>query len=777
MTKRQGQKRWVQELTDPRLLAEAPDSIKAQVGAAHLGIYSELATVSMAVTVVVAALVVLSLQSHVPLAMLMVWATVVVLVSLLRAWSARRFLGAEGSPARTRRWGRWACVGSLLQGLAWASLLVIVVQAGHEADRLITLFTLCALGFGAFATTGFFLPAYLCFALPLLGSIFLWFLLDVPELSLWMGLLIATGCVVMTQAGRRSSRVLQGALLLSRERDSWASRTEQDKERLQVTLGAIGDGVITVDAEGRVEYLNLTAERLTGWGSEQAGGHDLNEVLALAGASDLVAECVRDASVAAMPGEQRLPRRDGAAEASVQVKATPIFAASGEPRGAVVVLHDVTALAGLAEAISYQAEHDGLTGLPNRKSFELLLASAIEYAGLDGHPHAVCYMDLDQFKVVNDTCGHAAGDELLKQVVEMLHERIRESDVLARLGGDEFGILLHRCPLAKAREIAEDLLAMIREFRFTWEDKVFTLGVSIGVVPVEGGSAALHLAAADSACFVAKDRGRNRIHVVDGEDPEVASRHGEMQLTSQIQRALDENLFRLRYQKIMPLHGGGIEAEFLVSMVQPDGSMVPPGVFLPAAERFNMMPKLDRHIIRLALAYAVSDRPELGDVTSYAINLSGQSLADDSLLEYVLEAIDRSGIDARRLCFEITETAVIANLERAMRFIEGLRARGCRFALDDFGSGLSSFGYLRNLPVDYLKIDGQFVKDMCADPINYSMVEAIHRVGHVMGLKTVAEFVEDEATAESLRALGVDYGQGWGLHRPELLAELELKSA
>jgi diguanylate cyclase (GGDEF)-like protein len=438
----------------------------------------------------------------------------------------------------------------------------------------------------------------------------------------------------------------------------------------------------------------------------------------------------------------------------------------------VLAVHDVTELRKMARDMFYQANHDPLTGLVNRREFERRLRQVLENAGQDdGTHHALCYMDLDQFKVVNDTCGHAAGDHLLKQLASLLRQHVRESDTLARLGGDEFGLLLAGCQLDKARQIAEGLCEAIKNFRFVWDEKVFTVGVSIGIAAVDASSTLTDvMVAADSACYVAKDQGRNRVHVFDMDDRELAQRHGEMQLISQIQQALDEDRFELRYQRIAGLQAGGRgeHAEILLSMIDPQGARVAPGLFLPAAERYGMMAALDRWVISRALHLAGS-APALAGVEQLAINLSGQSVGSEGLPDFVLQELERSGLDPRRICFEITETAVIANLAKAKHFIRVLREKGCRFALDDFGSGLSSFGYLRNLPVDYLKIDGAFVRHITTDPIDRAMVTSINDMGHAMGIKTIAEFVENEATLRLLTELGVDYAQGYFHHRPEVL--------
>jgi len=773
-------KLWSREIASQALYEQSPLARREQVGAAHIRLYYELSHLGILVTLVFVVLTALAVYSRVQLSQLVLWVVAVSTVALVRfAWSWQ-FLHGSVPPSELPHWRRRAWLGNLAQALTWSGLLIIVTQGGHPADIYLALFVLVTLAFGSFATLSYYFPAYLTFCAAILGAVLVWFIRFVPEVSVWMAAILATAAVALIQSGVRATRVLRGALLLNSEREELISTTRAEKERIQVTLRAIGDGVISTDVEGRVAYLNACAEELTGWANEDAAGLPLERVLRLKqgpgeALRGVVKKCLVKGETVMMDGERWLLRRDGEREAAVQIKVSPILDASQAVIGAVVVLRDVTELAGLTEAISYQAQHDSLTGLLNRNAFGRAVAEAMEYSRRHGVAHAVCYFDLDQFKIVNDTCGHSAGDELLKQLAERLRERMRDGDVLARLGGDEFGVLLFRCGPAKAQAIAEEFCALVREFRFVWGNEVFTVGASIGLVPFDGNSTPQEvLAAADAACFIAKEQGRNRVHIAHPGDSAVASRHGEMRQTTLIQRALDEDRFRLRYQRIEPLRAGAgpVKVEFLVSMLSPEGELLPPAQFLPAAERFNMMPRLDRHIVRLAFQYAACPPTELADIDSFSVNLSGQSLADRDFLGYVVDLLAETGVDPRTICFEITETAVIANLDAAIRFIERLRAEGCQFALDDFGSGLSSFGYLRNLPVDYLKIDGQFVKGMCEDRINQSIVESINQIGHLMGIKTVAEFVEHDRVRDALAAMGVDYGQGWGIHRPQLLERL-----
>ena len=421
----------------------------------------------------------------------------------------------------------------------------------------------------------------------------------------------------------------------------------------------------------------------------------------------------------------------------------------------------------------YQASHDALTGLINRREFEQRLERLLQSAVQQGREHALCYMDLDQFKVINDSCGHAAGDELLRQLALLLKSNLRERDTLARLGGDEFALLLENCGLDDAIQVADLFRAEVQRFRFKWGDRIFAVGISVGMVAItrDSGTAANLLSAADAACYVAKDRGRNQIHVYESRDLDLARHRGEMQWVARIQRAIEEGRLRLAWQEIRRTDGGSERTrhiELLLRMVGEDGKLILPMAFIPAAERYFVMPSLDTWVIgetlQLCRAHLAS---EAAKPCLFGVNLSGASLKDPAFRDMLFARLQAEPALGPHLCFEITETAAIGNLTVVNGFIDALRGFGCSFALDDFGSGLSSFNYLKNLSVDYLKIDGAFVRDIVINPVDRAMVEAVHRIGHLLGLKTVAEYVESDATLALLRQLGVDYVQGNGVHAPE----------
>jgi diguanylate cyclase (GGDEF)-like protein len=433
------------------------------------------------------------------------------------------------------------------------------------------------------------------------------------------------------------------------------------------------------------------------------------------------------------------------------------------------------------EHLSWQAAHDALTLLPNRREFENVAARHLESARRDGVRHAVLFIDLDQFKVVNDTCGHLAGDALLRSLAEVLAGKTRRSDMLARLGGDEFGVLLEGCDLLHAQRLAAQLLAAIRAFRFAWDGRVFALGASIGVAEITAETRDLEsvLSAADTACYLAKDKGRNQVQVYQADDEEVSSRQGEMSWVSRITQCIEDDRFFLHCQRVVPLDGGGDANEYLellLRMRDEQGRVVPPMAFIPAAERFQLMGSIDRWVVTRALACLAGLEKGGGRPPRFGLNLSGISLSDPAFEDFMLQQLEATGISPASICFEITETAAIANLGRAARFMRRFRELGVRFALDDFGSGLSSFAYLKSLPVDYLKIDGSFVRGIAEDRIDDAVIDAIHRLGKAAGARTIAECVENEAILSRVRSLGIDCAQGHFLHRPEAYSSLAART-
>ncbi|GCB02241.1 diguanylate cyclase/phosphodiesterase (GGDEF & EAL domains) with PAS/PAC sensor(s) [Sulfuriferula multivorans] len=557
----------------------------------------------------------------------------------------------------------------------------------------------------------------------------------------------------------------------------------QEKERAQVTLESIGDAVITTDAAGRVEYLNPVAAQFTGWSSTEAQGQPLQQVFNIINETSRepvespVDRCLREGHAIGLANHSILLRRDGS-ELAVADTASPIHDRHGKTTGVVMVFHNVTQERKLAQQLSYQATHDALTGLINRRDFEQRLERALANARADGAEHALCYLDLDRFKVINDTCGHAAGDQLLRQLSALLLDQMRSRDTLARLGGDEFGLLLEHCHPEQAMRIAEELLQAVQQFKFVWEGKVHSIGASIGVVPVTAASESLSavLRAADAACYTAKGKGRNRVYVYQIDEAELAQRNSEMQWVARITQALEEDRFGLFCQPIaelVPHAGERVHYEILLRMLEPDGRVIAPEAFLAAAERYNLMPAIDRWVVRRVISWLAAQPPESEQRAAiYSINLSGASLADHAMLDFIREQLILNQVPGNMLGFEIAEATAIANLTQAAHFFHEIRNLGCRTTLDNFGSAMFSIASLNVLQMDYLKIDGYFVKDIAQDRIAQALVDAINQVAHEMSARTVAGWTESPASLGALQEIGVDHVQGYVICRPRPLAEL-----
>jgi len=565
------------------------------------------------------------------------------------------------------------------------------------------------------------------------------------------------------------------------ERKLYEDALFKEKESAQITLQSIGDGVITTDGHLIVEYLNPVAEELTGWRFEEAAGRHIDDIFrgfheeTCEPLENPLSVAIRRSRAIKSVRPTLLIKRDGN-EMYIESTASPIRDGSGAISGGVLVFHDVSESRELNRKLSYHASHDILTGLVNRREFEARLERALRSARARETSYALCHLDVDQFKIINDTCGHSAGDALLGQVGALLKTKIRWRDTLARLGGDEFGVLLESCSLDEAMRMAEQLKDTIRNYKFVWEERTFRLGCSIGVVPITGDSAdvAAVLSAADSACAAAKEAGRNRVFSFQENDLDLMRRRKEMQWAAKINNALEESRFELYRMEIAPLqrHDPGAHYELLLRMRDEAGKIVSPTDFILAAERYGITPQIDRWVVENALRWLVSEADERERLALCSINLSGQSLVDGDFLPFVQRVLKNSGIDGSKICFEITETAAIASYSQANRFIEALKKEnGCKFALDDFGTGLSSFGYLKHFPVDFLKIDGSFVKEILHDPIDREMVRSINEIGHLTGKLTIAEFAENDEIIKMLRNLGVDYAQGYGVASPQRIAK------
>ena len=758
-------------------------------------------------TVVVGCLVGYVLWDQVPHSWLLMWLAALGVTTAVRVWLLRSYVRTNPPASEAPRWAHRFLIGTASAGAIWGLAALFSVQGSSLIHEVFVAFVLAGLSAGGMTTLSSFRGAYLAFLAPAIAPYAIRLTLQKSDMHLAMGLMLFMFIAAMLIISVRHYRSVTASLRLrydnldllddlaaAAQRQQAANQElegkvqdrtvelalanivlEAEKELFRVTLTSIGDAVITTDANACVTFLNGVAERLTGWNDMEAKGRPLSEVFRLVDekthdpVEDPVARCLHG-NECRVPEEHGLLLCRDQREISVDTSVAPIRDNENQTIGAVLVFRDVTAQRKLAHELSHQATHDTLTGLVNRAEFERrlthLLASASPH-----NPQALLYLDLDQFKVVNDTCGHIAGDDLLRQISALLRTKLRARDTLARLGGDEFGVLLEHCAMAEAKRIANSLREVLQGFRFGWQGKSFTIGVSIGLVPlVDAGETITSVfSAADAACYAAKDMGRNRVHTYHANDLMLARRDGEMRWIPRIQQALADARFRLYYQPIFAFSPGGIHqrhGEILLRMLDEQGRIVLPGAFIPAAERYGLMPAIDQWVVSRSLEAL---RAVAGDAGVFTINISGQSLGAAEFLEFVTERIRDSEVAPDRLCFEITETAAASELGHVLRFIDALKKVGCRFALDDFGTGLSSFSYLKTLPIDYLKIDGAFIRELASDDIDMAMVEAVNRIGHKMGLLTIAEGVESDAISKKLQEIGVDYGQGYGLAKPQPL--------
>jgi diguanylate cyclase (GGDEF)-like protein/PAS domain S-box-containing protein len=557
------------------------------------------------------------------------------------------------------------------------------------------------------------------------------------------------------------------------------------RSRARLALESLGEALITIEKSGRIDYANPAAAQLLGIEVATLAGRTLEQVVTLVDEADrkLLKESVEQAlggsTTLGIGRRAFVMTRAAGSERSIELTASPLRShdnAAEEITGVVVLLHDVTEQRGITRQMSYQATHDALTGLVNRREFERRLADALDAAHRGDAAHVLCFVDLDRFKQVNDNSGHQAGDSLLREVARLMREAVRDSDTVARVGGDEFALLLSGCPLTKGRQIADDLTRAVADHRFIWKDRIHSVGASIGLVELarDSGTVEDTLAAADSACYVAKKQGSTtgNVAVYSARDEAVARHAGDIQWLRTLQGALRDNRFRLYCQTIQPAHGAnghGPSMEVLVRLSDENGQDLSPIELVRAAERYRLMGLVDRWVIqntftalgRGAIALPLNNR--------IAINISGQTLSDTQFLEFVVESFDLSGVDPSQICFEISEASVVANLDAARRFVGVLNGMGCQFALDDFGSNLGSFSSLKNLPMDYLKIDGSFTRNLARDSVNQAMVTATIKLARSLNFKVIAEQVEDAACLDAVRSMGVDYVQGYALGRPKPL--------
>ena len=598
--------------------------------------------------------------------------------------------------------------------------------------------------------------------------------LDVGERPRWVEL-------IAFDIPRRGSPLL-GSLVRESRSHLVERAIERGRSLARNTLDSIGEGVVTTQLDGTVDYVNGAAELMLGCSQSAAAGQRLPELVTLVDEADRkelcdpVERCLAEGSRIDLGRRTLMVSRHTDEEHSIELTAAPIRTEGRDIIGVVLLMHDVSEIRGLARQMSYQASHDPLTGLVNRREFERRLEDSVSAAHAGAGSHVLCYLDLDRFKVVNDSCGHMAGDNLLREVATMIREQVRDSDSVARVGGDEFGMLLVGCPLKKARQIADDVCTAVRDYRFVWRDRIFNVGVSIGLVEIshECGTLEDLMSAADSACYVAKQKGRGRVHVYSARDEAVARQRGEILWLQRIQRALKEDRFELYLQPIVSVVGRvdtGPAYEVLLRMRDEQGS-ISPRDFMQAAERYHLMPNVDRWVLQATFAAIGSGALKLPDHRSCTINLSGQTIGDPQFLDFVVDSLDHSGVAAAQICFEVRESAVTNNVSHAARFIAVLHGIGCQFALDDFGSGLGSFANLKSLAMDYLKIDGAIIRGLGSDDVNEAMVAAMIKLARTMNIRVVAEHVESEAIFDKVREMGVDFVQGYAIGRPAPLQKL-----
>jgi len=725
-----------------------------------------------------------------------IWGIAMLLTALLRMVAARH--GSADDTDEARLWAAFYSVAMLVSALLWGLASTLLGRGASYELNLFLAFALAAVATGAVTVLSPLLWLYRAhLALVLIPTAIDYLSRDNPFYHP-LAVMMVMGAFVMEAIARSHRNALYDAWQLAGANQNLIENLNRTNTALVSTNARMLE---ETEARERSEARFRQAFAHSSIGMAFFDGRCLREPNnALISMLASTASALDGRPLAAMlsaeiaPGEQaraqedltlRLPREYAVDADSGEMRWFEVSFASLEevdlrqPNRSIVQFIDVTEAREMSTRLLFQAGHDELTGLINRREFEARLEIALDNSRESGVPHAVCYFDLDQFKVVNDTCGHAAGDQLLKQIASTLAATVRKTDTIARMGGDEFVLLMEHCTVEQAQRTAQAVRKALEDITFTWSEKRFRVSASIGLVPVTSGleKVADILSAADAACFVAKEMGRNRVHVYGPSDKELTARQGEMAWIERINRAIDDDRLELFYQPIEPAVRGerrGMHIEVLVRLREEDGRLIPPGAFLPPAERYHIVTRIDRWVVERMLRVFAEQSDFARRIETCGINLSGQSLSNDDFFEFVRDAMLKLGPQAARICFEITETAAIANIGAAETFMRELRALGCKFALDDFGSGLSSFGYLKQLPVDHLKIDGVFIRDLLTDPVDYALVRAINEVGQTLGKTTIAEFVENDQIREKLVELGVNCVQGYGVGRPRPLLELLL---
>lgn len=752
---------------------------------------------ALIVTLIIAVTLVYVYWNYVAKEWLLSWLTAIVLLTSVRFLLVRSYFRIKPPMVDSARWGRWFMIGVALSGLLWGTAGGILFVDDSEAHQFFLAYLLGGLVAGAMATLSYYKGAFLTFSIPAV----LPFSFQVITHDTGTQIVVVLTFLLFTAAMGSISHQLYQTMVASLKlrfdnfdllkrliqtkndlEQRVTERTEalttannilhQEKELFQVTLASIGDAVITTDAAGKITFLNPIAEIFTGWSNREAQNTFLQQILNILDPStrepiaDPLAEHFNGSENGYVHRECLLIRRDQK-EWIIDYSVAPIRNKEKQIIGTVLTFRDVTEQRKLTQKLAYQAAHDSLTGLLNRKEFENRLSKILK-STRKNDTHALLYLDLDQFKIINDTCGHSAGDELLRQITALLHAKLRTRDTLARLGGDEFGIILEHCPQTEAIQVANILRELVQNFRFQWQGQTFTIGVSIGLFPIvhtnQGLTQALN--AADSACYAAKEQGRNRVHVYQATTPPQAS--VETQWVPRIQQALAEQRFCLFYQPIRLISTNGNHeqhGEILLRLKDEHGQFIIPGAFLPAADRHDQMLLIDRWVVQQSLQL-IKVHTDVQSNTVYTINISARALEDAEFLDFTINHIKTSRVNPASICFEISEQVALTDINHVVRFVTALKDLGCRFSIDDFSGNLSTFNFIKDIPLDYLKIDGRLIKNIAADPVNQAMVESIHHIGHVMRLKTIAVWVENGQTMQALENIGVDYAQGYWVAEP-----------
>lgn len=722
-----------------------------------------------------------------------VWLVTLFTITSLRLSLIYKFQNRTSVSSNFTDWVWKYYLLTFLAGSTWGGLAFFLKFDWSMGYQLFIPLTLCGLVVGAVSSNAILLKNYAAFLFPVLIPLIMIMLTQGNKEYVSIGmLLVLYSLVLWAQAKSYHNNILKSLALrnensglvdILKKKNAVLEEEVITRKKIMTELydseklskSAFGNAAIPmalIDNCGFILKVNSAVCKFSGYCESELIGHSFNHLIHPDDIETNAKFCkaLFTDEIDNYTLKSRLICRDDIVYWT-QLTVSMVHDEEGNPDYMIAQVQNITEAHLLSEKLSYQARHDPLTGLINRYDFEERLTHVLDSSLDEGRTHVMCYIDMDQFKVVNDTCGHVAGDELLRQVALLMKKHVRKHDSLARLGGDEFGLLMENCSINEAQRVLSKIRHSIEDLKFAWESNIYSVTISIGMVEINEYTLNLTelLKQADSACFAAKDAGRNRIHVYHDDDEALRSRHGEMQWVSVINQALTKNNFEIYAQPIVPTDSENTSYqhfEVLLRMRCPDGRLVPPGAFLPAAERYNLAPQLDRWVVENVLQKLTRHSSLLDNLNQCAINLSGISLCDEAFLDFVTRIMRDTDVPASKICFEITETAAISNLSSATNFMYALKILGCHFALDDFGSGLSSFAYLKNLPIDYLKIDGMFVKDILVDPIDFAMVKSINEIGHVMGKKTIAEFVENNDIMNKLRDIGVDYAQGYGIGKP-----------